>query len=553
MGAMSASDQMPAHDLDTEAAIVAASILDGAPSVELFVAAGVRGEHFFSPAHRHTFEACRDLCQAGGPVDLVLVKGWLHDRARLREVGGIDGLSKILDASPDLDPETLRAYAGRLVALAQGRRLRAGLLRVQALLSAPEGDITARLAEVRGELAELGGLTETTGRSFPVKTMGDVPKTPPPAAWVSERLGLGPGRPACLVGYSGSFKSWLIYDLAVAVAAPEGSGLGETCWGGLPIDRHGEVLIIDLEMGEDMVEERLALLAAGRWSEPAAWGNRLAYTSFPRWSLKMQGAEEALSSALRGKTLAVIDSLVMMLAGGDENDNGRAAELMGLLARVSRATGCTILVLHHEGKSPADGPKAVNQRGRGASSIQGMWSTQWAVTAHEGGRLVLEQGKVQRGSLRPSWSCQIADVCDEEGHKVGVRLAPLPGGTEAIDEEAPAPGAPVSPGLRAAMARVLDALRAEGKVNRKSLDAALKGGKSELKNKAISLLVERGQAVRVHLDGCAWFAVAGSPEADELVRLEAEGRGKGRGGERHPVSPLSPLPRGETSEGRSGR
>lgn len=419
--------ELPPHDLVAEAAAVGAALCDGAPAVALLAEAGLRRAHLFDPASGHIWDACQALHADGKPVDLVTVHGWLQDRGRLREVGGVPGLARVIDASPSLAPDALREYACRLILLAQERHLRAGLQVVAAQLAAGEGDPAWRLGQVRAKLAELGGLTETAGRSFPVKTMGDVPKTPPPAAWVSERLGLGPGRPACLVGYSGSFKSWLIYDLAVAVAAPEGSGLGETCWGGLPIDRHGEVLIIDLEMGEDMVEERLALLAAGRWSEPAAWGNRLAYTSFPRWSLKMQGAEEALSSALRGKTLAVIDSLVMMLAGGDENDNGRAAELMGLLARVSRATGCAILVLHHEGKSPADGPKAVNQRGRGASSIQGMWSTQWAVTAHEGGRLVLEQGKVQRGSLRPSWSCQIADVSDDEGRKVGVRLAPVAG------------------------------------------------------------------------------------------------------------------------------
>jgi hypothetical protein len=469
--------QLPPHDLLTEDVVLAACIMEQATPAMLDT--GLRAEHFYDPSNARIFAACADLSRAG-EVDLPGVVAYLRDRGQLQGVGGIEAVSKRLDAPSVAD---LDSNAQRLQSLALARRARGELLAALAQLEGAE-DISVRLAAVREAASRLAH-GATGGRSLPLRAASDVPADLPPVAHVLERLHLAPGRPACLVGYAGAGKTMLAADMALAVSAPD--GVGATCWGGIEVTRRGEVVMIDLEVGDYLTSQRLSRLAVGRWSQLSAWGNRLTFACFPRWSLAMPGAEEVLASTLRGKTLAIIDSLTMLLGGADENSSS-VADMMGLLARVSERTGCAILVLHHEGKPPVDGPKAAHLRGRGSSAIQGMWSSQWAVSSRDG-RLILEHGKSQWGALQPSWSCQIADVCDDDGRKVGVRLAPVASEEGAVG--APPPGA-----LQNAKRQILDALEAFGPMGGSDLVKKVKAGK-DTKFKALADLQKEERVVRV--------------------------------------------------------
>lgn len=89
--------RVPPHDLDAEAAVLSATMLD--PSA-LDKVVELKPEHFYSEAHRRIFEACIELKQSGSPVDVVQVASWLKDRQRLAQVGGMPYLGQILDAAP---------------------------------------------------------------------------------------------------------------------------------------------------------------------------------------------------------------------------------------------------------------------------------------------------------------------------------------------------------------------------------------------------------------------------------------------------------------------
>ncbi len=90
--------RVPPHDLDAEAAVISAVMLD--PLAFDKVNEFLRPEHFYSEAHRRIHEACVELSSEGKPVDVVQVATWLRDRERLAQVGGMAYLTEVLNAAP---------------------------------------------------------------------------------------------------------------------------------------------------------------------------------------------------------------------------------------------------------------------------------------------------------------------------------------------------------------------------------------------------------------------------------------------------------------------
>ncbi len=90
--------RVPPHDLDAEAAVLSACMIDGRAldSVLEFL----KPEHFYSEAHRRIFEACVELHSTGQPVDVVQVGSWLRSRERLAQVGGMAYITEVLNAVP---------------------------------------------------------------------------------------------------------------------------------------------------------------------------------------------------------------------------------------------------------------------------------------------------------------------------------------------------------------------------------------------------------------------------------------------------------------------
>jgi replicative DNA helicase len=89
--------RVPPHDLDAEAAVLSAVMLDPG-ALDRIV--DLKADHFYSEAHRRIFEACLELKSHGSPVDVAVVASWLRDRQRLQQVGGMGYLAQVLDAAP---------------------------------------------------------------------------------------------------------------------------------------------------------------------------------------------------------------------------------------------------------------------------------------------------------------------------------------------------------------------------------------------------------------------------------------------------------------------
>lgn len=119
----------PPHSLDAEAAVLSAAVLDPSAMGRLILI-GLTPEEFYSEAHRRIFEACSDLHSRGQPVDVVQVGGWLRDRQRLAQIGGLQYLTDMINAVPAIS--NVESYARMVREKARVRDLAATCQRISA-------------------------------------------------------------------------------------------------------------------------------------------------------------------------------------------------------------------------------------------------------------------------------------------------------------------------------------------------------------------------------------------------------------------------------------
>ena len=95
---VSVAGRVPPHDLDAEAAVLSAVLLERDALDKVLEI--LKPEHFYSEANHRIFEAATALALTGTPIDVVSVMAWLRDREWLAQVGGSSYLAQIADATP---------------------------------------------------------------------------------------------------------------------------------------------------------------------------------------------------------------------------------------------------------------------------------------------------------------------------------------------------------------------------------------------------------------------------------------------------------------------
>ncbi|WP_394838702.1 AAA family ATPase [Pendulispora rubella] len=102
---------IPPHDLDAEAAVLSALMIDesGVKRIDSFL----RPEHFFAERHRRIFEAILDIATEQSPTGeqycIVRIGHWLKARGRIEQIGGMPYLTEILNFAPAI--ANLERYA----------------------------------------------------------------------------------------------------------------------------------------------------------------------------------------------------------------------------------------------------------------------------------------------------------------------------------------------------------------------------------------------------------------------------------------------------------
>lgn len=124
------------HDLDAEAAILSAIMLDAAAIDQV---SGLRREHFYASANAIIFEAALWLSEQGRPVDILTIKSRLIDTGRLRDVGGEPYLAQLVDSIPFV------AHLGEYVEIVRDKFVRRAVISICQKATA-EGYITKESA-----------------------------------------------------------------------------------------------------------------------------------------------------------------------------------------------------------------------------------------------------------------------------------------------------------------------------------------------------------------------------------------------------------------------
>lgn len=250
------SERTPPIDLDAEAAVLSAMMLDAAA---LDIALDqLAHEHFYSEANRRVFEAVRDLASKGRPVDIVTVAGVLRSSNRLEQIGGSAYLAQLVDATPSV--ANVETYAATVRDKWSLRQAAAIGRQIAAEAFGPVEDTQAFLDEVERKLFECSQrstdkeisaiasvMKAAYGRMCAAEARGGSVELPTGLLALDKKIGgLGRGRLTVVAARPGMGKTALATSVAENIAML-----------GIP------VLIASLEMPEDELGMRMACTRAG--------------------------------------------------------------------------------------------------------------------------------------------------------------------------------------------------------------------------------------------------------------------------------------------------
>jgi len=118
--AVDIAGRVPPHNAEAEAAVLSAVLTNGASFDEVLDVLP-DGAPFYADANRRIYDAAVEVHASGQPVDLQTVYEHLKQRERLQAVGGLEYISKLIDASPAV--AHVRAHAHIVVEKFRIRRL----------------------------------------------------------------------------------------------------------------------------------------------------------------------------------------------------------------------------------------------------------------------------------------------------------------------------------------------------------------------------------------------------------------------------------------------
>lgn len=237
----------------------------------------------------------------------------------------------------------------------------------------------------------------------------------PATPWLSEGLELAPGAPSLWAGYGFSGKTYAAQALALSVAT------GREAWGSLRC-RPGKVLHLDFEQGRHVTLSRYQKLARGMGVGPQDVNERLSVGILPRLSLSSSGAESALRQACGGVALCVIDSFRAACPEIKE-DSSEARRPLDMLTRVSEATECTMLVIHHARKPSKDAVGGVKMSIRGSSGLFDACASVFVFDGRKGEATKVSHEKARiSGKPQEDFGIEVHDVTDVDGRFDGVQV-----------------------------------------------------------------------------------------------------------------------------------
>ena len=256
--------RVPPHDLDAEAAVLSAVMLDTSALDK--VLEFLKAEHFYSEAHRRIYEAAIELRSVGQPVDLIQVGTWLKNRERIAQVGGMGYLTELLNAAPAVS--NVAAYGRTIHEKWRVRQLIATCQRVAATGYLDYGEAQQYIDEAEQSVYEIARTPESSSveklldvmkKSFKALTeamqRGDRITGTPTGYDRYDRLtaGLHPGDLSIVAARPGMGKTSFVLNVATNVASPRGRQTQGERWEESGVG----VAVFSLEMPREQIANRM--------------------------------------------------------------------------------------------------------------------------------------------------------------------------------------------------------------------------------------------------------------------------------------------------------
>jgi uncharacterized membrane protein len=403
----------PIADLDCEGAILGTALV--APESIAAIAESIRIEHFYSVPNQLIWRAILSLHVQGQSCSALSVRAWLQQHHANEAGASTQYIAQLtLHAT---HPDKLQAPIEVLTSLAKKRRYSAIGQRLVELAASPDADIDA-IALDSAKLLANDNNNANAKRLWPQSIpVADYYSVLPEVPWVCRDLCLCQGRPTMLAGYGYSGKTIATLSLAVQVAARKNA------FGQFPTRREGRVYHLDHEQGTRATMRRIQRLLRGAdIKEHDLDEDALHVKVLPSANLTTQGFEEFLKRELQGASLCSFDSLRAITPGIDENDS-KIREYLDILTRVSEATGCAFIVIHHDGKGGKE--KESRETMRGSSAIFDACGTVLSFSAAEGEPIKVSAKKTAaeaEGAPFEPFFLQLEDVANGTEPNWGLRV-----------------------------------------------------------------------------------------------------------------------------------
>jgi replicative DNA helicase len=261
--------RVPPHNIDAEASLLGAMMLDEA-AIGLAIERELQASDFYKPANQNIFAAIKSLASAAQAVDPVTVADELRRTKMLDEIGGLDGLLELQNATPSV------SSAGRYIQIVRDtsvlRRLIKGATEIADLGFSAPADVREAIdraeqivfnlgdEQMQDTLQKLHDLTGQVTQILEERYEAKQEITGVPTGYYElDRLlsGLQPGTLNVLGARPAMGKSALALGMATNVAKKTGR----------------PVLFFSLEMGATELTQRILSAEAQVESERLRTGN----------------------------------------------------------------------------------------------------------------------------------------------------------------------------------------------------------------------------------------------------------------------------------------
>jgi KaiC/GvpD/RAD55 family RecA-like ATPase len=328
------------QNIEAERSILGAILLDN-KALDL-VTAKLTSADFFHDHHQKIFHAMIEMGQAQQAIDLVTLTEFLWQKRQLEFAGGAAYVSKLMDGVPHVT--NVEFYTA---IVKEKSRLRAIIRQAHAVeLAALEPSATAESIEnlLRANSA---AQTPTNGNGFHRLKSYFLDEFLAEKFPIPEHLveGVIPrGGTVLIVALPHRMKSWFTTSLALACTRA-GEALGK-----LNVIRPVRTLLMQMEDFPGELQFRIGQLAM---SEQFLGCDPKALKIVPRCQFNLPD-EEWYQELLRevtefGADVVVLD-VVRRIFRGDINSPKDTAAFLEALDRLRDATGCAVVLVHHENK-----------------------------------------------------------------------------------------------------------------------------------------------------------------------------------------------------------